>query len=47
MRLEKYTFCFRIKKSLKVLLASEDGFLYIYNLDVSEGGDCQLIRQFR
>ena len=38
---------FRIKKSLRVLLASEDGFLYMYNLDVNEGGDCQLIRQFR
>lgn len=36
-----------IKKSLRVLLASEDGFLYMYSLDVTEGGDCQLIRQFR
>lgn len=36
-----------IKKTLRVLLASEDGFLYMYNLDVNEGGDCQLIRQFR
>ena len=32
---------------MRVLLASEDGFLYMYNLDVTEGGDCQLIRQFR
>lgn len=37
----------RIKKTLRVLVASNDGFLYIYCLDTSIGGDCQLIRQFR
>ena len=31
---------------LRLLLASEDGYLYVYSLDVNEGGDCALIRQF-
>lgn len=31
---------------LRLLLASEDGYLYVYSLDVGEGGDCALIRQF-
>ena len=31
---------------LRLLLASEDGYLYVYSLDVTEGGDCALIRQF-
>ena len=31
---------------LRLLLASEDGYLYVYSLDVAEGGDCALIRQF-
>lgn len=35
-----------IKKMLRLLLASEDGYLYVYSLDVAEGGDCALIRQF-
>merc|ERR1711992_238742 len=35
-----------IKKMLRLLLASEDGYLYVYSLDVTEGGDCALIRQF-
>merc|ERR1719270_82088 len=35
-----------IKKTLRVLLTSDDGYLYIYGLDVHEGGDCHLIRQF-
>jgi len=35
-----------IKKTLRLLLTSDDGYLYIYGLDVHEGGDCHLIRQF-
>lgn len=31
---------------LRLLMASEDGYLYVYSLDVNEGGDCALIRQF-
>ena len=46
-----YTFYFtlphRIKKTLRLLLASEDGFLYVYGLDLNDGGDCSLIKQFR
>ena len=37
---------YRIKKTLRLLLTSDDGYLYIYGLDVHEGGDCHLIRQF-
>ncbi|CAB4054342.1 WIPI1_2 [Lepeophtheirus salmonis] len=36
-----------IKKVLRLLVASQDGYLYMYGLDVNEGGDCSLIRQFR
>ena len=39
-------FLYRIKKMLRLLMASEDGYLYVYSLDVNEGGDCALIRQF-
>lgn len=30
-----------------VLVASTDGYLYVYDLNVAEGGDCTLIRQHR
>ena len=36
----------RIKKTLRLLLTSDDGYLYIYGMDIQEGGDCHLIRQF-
>ncbi|KAI5723218.1 hypothetical protein M8J76_003073 [Diaphorina citri] len=36
-----------IQKMLRLLVASTDGFLYVYNLDPNEGGDCVLIRQHR
>ena len=35
-----------IKKMLRLLLVSEDGYLYVYSLDINVGGDCSLIRQF-
>jgi len=35
-----------IRKSLRLLFASNEGVLYIYNLDTEEGGDCSLIKQF-
>jgi len=35
-----------IKKTLRLLLTSDDGYLYIYGMDIQEGGDCHLIRQF-
>ncbi len=37
----------RIKKVLRLLVASEDGYLYLYALNVEEGGDCNLMRQFK
>ncbi|XP_023321817.1 WD repeat domain phosphoinositide-interacting protein 2 [Eurytemora carolleeae] len=36
-----------IRNSVRLLLASQDGRLYIYNLDHKEGGDCSLIQQFQ
>ena len=38
--------CDRIKKTLRLLLTSDNGYLYIYSLDTSDGGDCPMIRQF-
>ena len=35
----------KIQGELRVLVASADGFLYIYNLDVNNGGDCVLNTQ--
>nr|XP_002129261.1 WD repeat domain phosphoinositide-interacting protein 2 [Ciona intestinalis] len=34
-----------LQKLPRVLVADEDGFLYIYNLDPTEGGECVLLRQ--
>jgi len=36
-----------ISKLPRVLVASEDGYLYVYNLDPEEGGECSLLRQHR
>lgn len=36
-----------IQKLLRVVVASVDGYLYVYNLDPEEGGECTLIRQHR
>ncbi|KAF6200452.1 hypothetical protein GE061_004895, partial [Apolygus lucorum] len=36
-----------IQKVLRLLVASSDGTLYIYNLDVVDGGDCNLIKQHK
>jgi hypothetical protein len=38
---------FRIQKVLRLLVASADGTLYVYNLDTNEGGDCTLLKQYR
>ena len=40
-------FIFRIQKVPRLLVASQDGYLYIYNLDPNEGGECMLLRQHR
>lgn len=34
----------KLEKKMKVLAACEDGFLYVYNFDVSKGGECKLVR---
>lgn len=36
-----------MQRLLRVVVASADGYLYIYNLDSEEGGECTLIRQHR
>lgn len=36
-----------IKKQLRLLVAAADGYLYVYNVDTNEGGDCNLIKQHR
>ena len=35
------------QKTPHVLVASTDGYLYVYDLNVVEGGECTLIRQHR
>ncbi len=39
--------CCSIQKMPRLLLASQDGYLYIYNLDPAEGGECTLLKQHR
>lgn len=34
----------KLEKETRLLVACEDGFLYIYNMDDSKGGECKLIR---
>ncbi|CAG2160445.1 unnamed protein product [Oppiella nova] len=36
-----------IQRVPRVLIASADGYLYIYDLNTNEGGDCTLIKQHR
>ncbi|XP_076323215.1 WD repeat domain phosphoinositide-interacting protein 2-like isoform X3 [Tachypleus tridentatus] len=36
-----------IQKIPRVLVASADGYLYIYNLEPGEGGNCALVKQHR
>ncbi|CAH1793942.1 unnamed protein product [Owenia fusiformis] len=36
-----------IQKVLRLLVASQDGYVYIYNMDPGEGGECTLLRQHR
>ncbi|KAK7073721.1 WD repeat domain phosphoinositide-interacting protein 2 [Halocaridina rubra] len=36
-----------IQKQPRVVVASTDGYLYIYNLNTAEGGDCTLLKQHR
>lgn len=36
-----------IAKQPRVLVVSSEGYLYIYDMDINEGGDCTLIKQHR
>lgn len=46
VKLLLYFIC-SIQKVPRLLVASQDGYLYIYNLDPNEGGECMLLRQHR
>lgn len=37
----------RIQKIPRLLVAAADGYLYLYNLDPQEGGECTLMKQHR
>lgn len=39
--------CLRIQKLPRLLVASSDGHLYIYNVDPQDGGECVLIKTHR
>ncbi len=49
--IENYNFCYNyccsIQKVLRLLVASSDGYLYVYNLDMPEGKECTLWKQHR
>lgn len=36
-----------IDKIMRVLVVSSEGYLYIYDLDINEGGECTLVKQHR
>lgn len=38
---------YRIQKLPRLLVASSDGFLYIYNVDPQDGGECVLVQKHR
>lgn len=41
-----YTFFDRIQQQQRLLVATEDGVLYVYNIDPNEGGDLTLYKQY-
>lgn len=40
-------YLYRIQKLPRLLVASSDGFLYIYNVDPQDGGECVLVQKHR
>lgn len=42
-----FCLCFRTHKVPKLLVASADGYLYVYSVDLTESGCCALIKQHR
>ena len=43
----EYVLCFSISRLPRLLVATADAYLYIYNIDPEEGGDCTLLKQHR
>jgi len=37
----------RIQKIPRLLVGAADGYLYMYNLDPQEGGECTLMKQHK
>ena len=37
----------RVKKALRLLVASSDGYLYMYSFDEVLGGNCTLLKKFQ
>lgn len=37
----------RIQKIPRLLVGASDGYLYMYNLDPQEGGECTLMKQHK
>lgn len=38
---------FRTEANPRLLVASEEGILYVYNVDTENGGQCELLKQYR
>lgn len=43
----KLVFSPRIQKIPRLLVGAADGYLYMYNLDPQEGGECTLMKQHK
>lgn len=39
--------CCSIQREPRVMIAAQDGYLYIYDLDDGEGGECNLLKRHR
>ena len=42
-----FSFQLRIQKVMRLLIASTDGYVYMYAINPVEGGDCTLLKQHR
>ena len=42
-----FFFCFSIQKRPYLVVGGQDGYLYMYNMDPGEGGECTLVKQHR
>lgn len=39
-----YILIYRVQKNLRLLVATADGYLYVYSLNTIEGGECVLLK---